>query len=145
MISNLIFMLMTPKFASPVQTSLLNSKLAHSAAYSTSLLGFPGGISESSCLDPILPFQSLPPADFVLSFNDKSILQLLRPYTWKLSLALSNTPHPNLAADPAGSYLPHGSGIRPLLTTTSANALIHLSPDLPCDLQPFSLLLIWPP
>lgn len=145
MISNLILMLMTPKFASLVQTSLLNSRLTYSAAFSTSLLGFPGGISESSCLDPILPLQSLPPADFVISLNDKSTLQLPRPCTWELSLTLSNAPHPNLAADPAGSDLQSGSGIRPPLTTTSAHPLMQLSPDLSHGLQSFSLLLLCPP
>lgn len=114
-----------------VQTSLLNSRLTHSAAYLASLLGFPGGSSESSHIDPILLIQSLPPAIFIISFNDRSVLQLVRPCTWELSLTLSNTPHPSLAANPVGSYLQSRSGIRPLLTTTSANSLVHLSPDLP--------------
>lgn len=128
MIFSFIFMLMSPKFMSLVQTSHLNSRLTYSAAYSTSLRGYSVGISKSVCLEPVLPLQSLPPALFLISVNGKSVLQLLRLCTWESILDLSNTPHLNLAANPAGSYLPSGSGIR-WLNTTSANILNYLSHD----------------
>ena len=117
MIFSFIFMLMIPKFISSPDLSPESQTYVLSCPLNISAWMYSGHLKVSM-------FRSHPfPSQWMANLSFSCSGPGLENHPW-------HSPHLSLAAaDPVGSYLQSGSGIRPLLTATSVNTLIHLSPD----------------